>query len=82
MQRHYLTNPARNAMSSESENVGFLVVNSGKLANKSLRFDVVVGLSVVVVVVVVVLVVVVGRVGGFRVVNEGFKRNRYSRFGK
>lgn len=71
---HRLTNPARNAISSESENVGFLVVNSGKLANKSLMFDgklvVVVGRWVVVVVVVVFVVV------GFRVVSEGFKSNR------
>lgn len=65
-------------MSSESENVGFFVVSSGKLANKSLMFDGdklvgVVGLGVVVV---VVVVVVVALVGGFRVVKEGFKRKR------
>lgn len=70
-------------MSSESENVVcFFVVNSGKLANKSLILDgkvvgIVVGLGVVVVVVVVVVDVVA--LAGLRVVSEGFKRNRWIR---
>lgn len=66
-------------MSSESENFGFFVVNSGKLANKSFMFDGklagVVGRGVVVVVVVMVVLLV----GGIRVVNEGFRRDRWIR---
>lgn len=70
-------------MSSESENVGFFVVSSGKLANKSFIFaGKLVGNVGFGVVVVVVVVVVVALVGGFRVVNEGFKRNRWIRKNK